>query len=57
VTLSRLPSFVFLAVPFRVAVAAVLAGVVLLVIGSIPAALAVWTVRPPIGGGVVANGL
>ena len=57
VALSRLPSFVFLAVPFRVAVAAVLAGVVLLVIGSIPAAIAVWTVRPPIGGGLVANGL
>jgi len=41
VMLSRLPSFVFLAVPFRVAVAAVLTGVVLLVIGSVPAGWAV----------------
>ena len=57
VTLSRLPSFVFLAVPFKVAVAAVLAGVVLHVIGSIPAALAVWRVPRPIEGGLVANGL
>ncbi len=37
-TLSRLPAFVFLAVPYRVAVAIVLIGVVLLVAGSLAAA-------------------
>lgn len=52
VALSRLPSFVFLAVPFRVAVGAVLTGVVLLLIGSIPAAWAVWRGSPPIEGGL-----
>jgi len=55
VTLSRLPSFVFLAVPFSVAVAAVLAGVVLLVIGSIPVAVAVWRVPRSIEGELVAT--
>jgi hypothetical protein len=39
--LSRLPVFLFLFVPYRVATAIVLAGVVLLFIGSIPAALAI----------------
>jgi hypothetical protein len=38
---SRLPVFLFLFVPYHVATAIVLAGVVLLFIGSIPAALAV----------------
>jgi len=41
ITFSRLPSFVFLAVPYRIAVASVLGGVVLLFIGSIPVAAAI----------------
>jgi hypothetical protein len=41
ITLSRLPAFIFLAVPYRVAVAVVLIGVVLLVAGSISGARSV----------------
>ena len=40
-TLSRLPVFLFLFVPYHVATVIVLAGTVLLFIGSIPAALAI----------------
>jgi hypothetical protein len=43
--LGRLPAFLFLAVPYRVATAIVLVGVVLLFIGSIPAAVAVARYR------------
>src|SRR5262249_25750174 len=39
---SRLPVFFFLAVPYSVATAIVLAGTALLFLGSIPTALAVW---------------
>src|SRR5207237_1705616 len=44
-TFSRLPVFLFLFVPYQVATAIVLAGVVLLFIGSVPAALAVLRAR------------
>jgi hypothetical protein len=55
VILSRLPVFFFLAVPYRVATAIVLAGTVLLFIGSIPVALAILRGRAG-GGGAVEPG-
>lgn len=42
ITFSRLLVFFFVAVPYRVATTIVLGGTVLLFVGSIPAALAIW---------------
>lgn len=47
ITFSRLPSFIFGAVPFHVAVGAVLSGVVLLVIGTFPIARVAWRAFQP----------
>jgi len=45
ITFSRLPVFFFLAVPYGVATAIVLAGTVVLFAGSVPAAVALWKIN------------